>query len=358
MRAPVDWGTHGQRDAHHLGGGSLRRQSIPTIGTGRALACALNIGIAMRIKIIGSSAGGGFPQWNCNYRLSRAARAGQAGVERRTQSSLAASSDGHGWVLFNASPDINQQIAQSPELQPAADAPLRSTPIRAVVLTNADVDHIAGLLSLRERQPFALYATREVLATLQANSIFNVLDHAVVPRRLLPQAGELAICDAQGRQTGVTIESFSVSGKVALFLEDSSPPEVASGSDNGDTIGVRIRADDGTASLLYIPACARIDDALRDRLANAACLLFDGTVFTDDEMITAGVGHKTGARMGHIAMTGDAGSLAGLAGAAIGRRIFVHINNTNPVLDENSAEYAIVRAAGWEVGHDGMEIEL
>ncbi|MHA6686314.1 pyrroloquinoline quinone biosynthesis protein PqqB [Mesorhizobium sp. A556] len=312
----------------------------------------------MRFKIIGSAAGGGFPQWNCNYRLSKGARAEQTGMQRRTQSSLAASSDGLGWVLFNASPDINQQIAQTPELQPAANAPLRSTPIRAVVLTNADVDHIAGLLSLRERQPFALYATRQVLATLRDNSIFNVLDPSVVPRRLLPQAGELAVCDAKGAPTGVTIESFSVSGKVALFLEDSSHPQADFSSDAGDTIGVRIRPDDGKAALFYIPACARIDAALRSRLTGAACVLFDGTVFTDDEMITAGVGHKTGARMGHIAMTGDTGSLAGLAGVEIGRRIFVHINNTNPVLDENSAEHAIVKAAGWEVGHDGMEIEL
>jgi pyrroloquinoline quinone biosynthesis protein B len=312
----------------------------------------------MRFKIIGSAAGGGFPQWNCNYRLSRAARAGQAGVKRRTQSSLVASRDGIGWVLFNASPDINQQIAQTPELQPATDAPLRSTPIRAVVLTNADVDHIAGLLSLRERQPFSLYATQEVLTTLGSNSIFNVLDPSVVPRRLLPRSGELAICDAEGVPTGVTIESFSVSGKVALFLEDSSRPEADFSSDAGDTIGVRIRADDGQSALFYIPACARIDTALRSRLSGAACVLFDGTVFTDDEMITAGVGHKTGARMGHIAMTSDTGSLAGLAGIEIGRRIFVHINNTNPVLDENSPERATVTAAGWEVAHDGMEIEL
>ncbi|WP_348526384.1 MBL fold metallo-hydrolase, partial [Mesorhizobium sp.] len=139
----------------------------------------------MRVKIIGSAAGGGFPQWNCNYRLSRAARAGVPGLRSRTQSSVAVSADGTGWVLFNASPDIRQQIAQTPELQPAADAPLRSTPIRAVVLTNADVDHVAGLLSLREREPFAIYATAQVLATLEANSIFNVLDPAIVPRRLL-----------------------------------------------------------------------------------------------------------------------------------------------------------------------------
>lgn len=311
----------------------------------------------MRLKIVGSAAGGGFPQWNCNYRLSRAARAGSAGVRQRTQSSLAASADGSGWVLFNASPDIRQQIAQTAELQPAPDAPLRSTPIRAVVLTNADVDHVAGLLSLRERQPFAIYASARVLAALQANPIFNVLDPAMVPRRALPADGELEICDAGGERTGIKVESFAVPGKVALYLEDASRPEAGYGSEAGDTIAVRIAAANGR-SAFYIPACARIDAALRTRLEGAALLLFDGTVYTDEEMIVAGVGRKTGARMGHLAMSGRAGSIAGLADVRIGRRIFVHINNTNPVLDENSAEHAAVRAAGWEIAHDGMEIEL
>ncbi len=311
----------------------------------------------MRLKIVGSAAGGGFPQWNCNYRLSRAARAGTAGVRQRTQSSLAASADGAGWVLFNASPDIRQQIAQTPELQPVPDAPLRSTPIRAVVLTNADVDHVAGLLSLRERQPFAIYASTRVLAALEANPIFNVLDPAIVPRRALPSNGELELCDATGQGTGVTIESFAVPGKVALYLEDASRPEADYGSEEGDTIAVRITAGNG-GSAFYIPACARIDAALKARLAGAACLLFDGTVYTDDEMIAAGVGQKTGARMGHLAMSGETGSIAGLADVTVGRRVFVHINNTNPVLDENSAEHAAVREAGWEVAHDGMEIEL
>ncbi|MER8864293.1 pyrroloquinoline quinone biosynthesis protein PqqB [Mesorhizobium sp. M0751] len=312
----------------------------------------------MRLRIIGSAAGGGFPQWNCNYRLSRAARTGVGGVHSRTQSSVAASADGLGWVLFNASPDIRQQIAATPELQPAHDAPLRSTPIRAVVLTNADVDHVAGLLSLRERQPFAIYATTQVLATLEANSIFNVLDPALVPRRILPPAQELSICDADGHDTGVAVESFPVPGKIALYLEEKGQPDANFSSDAGDTIGVRIASVDSRGSVFYIPGCARIDATLRRRLADAACLLFDGTVFTDDEMIAAGVGQKTGARMGHLAMSGDAGSIAGLADVRIGRRVFVHINNTNPVLDENSAEHAAVEAAGWEVARDGMEMDL
>jgi pyrroloquinoline quinone biosynthesis protein B len=318
--------------------------------------------VALRLKIVGSAAGGGFPQWNCNYRLSRAARSGALGIRQRTQSSLAASANGRDWVLFNASPDILQQIAGTPELQPRADAPMRSTPIRAVVLTNADVDHVAGLLSLRERQPFAVYATAEVLAVLDANSIFNVLDPAIVPRRELPADHEFEVCDAENRGTGVRIESFAVSGKVALYMESSrmgsDPLGADFSSDSGDTIGVRIAGRNGRGAVFYIPGCARIDAALRSRLAGAACLLFDGTVYTDDEMITAGVGTKTGARMGHLAMSGPNGSIAGLENVKIGRRIFVHINNTNPVLDENSAEHAAVRAAGWEVAHDGMEIEL
>ncbi|UCI10530.1 pyrroloquinoline quinone biosynthesis protein PqqB [Mesorhizobium sp. B1-1-8] len=312
----------------------------------------------MLVKIIGSAAGGGFPQWNCNYRLSRAARSGMRGVQPRTQSSIAASAEGTGWVLFNASPDIRQQIAQTPELQPLANAPPRSTPIRAVVLTNADIDHIAGLLSLRERQPFAIYATPQVLAALEANSIFNILDPAIVPRRILASTDELAICDAGGRETGLVVDSFPVPGKIALYLEQRSDPGADFSSDTGDTIGIRVSGADARGAVFYVPGCARIDAALRTRLANAACLMFDGTVYTDDEMITARVGQKTGARMGHIAMSGEAGSIAGLADVKIARRIFVHINNTNPVLDENSAEHAAVKAAGWEVASDGMELEF
>jgi pyrroloquinoline quinone biosynthesis protein B len=308
----------------------------------------------MRVKVIGSAAGGGFPQWNCNYRLSRAARAGVPGVAPRTQSSLAVAGE-TGWILFNASPDIRQQIAQTPELQPRSDGPLRSTPIQAVVLTNADVDHVAGLLSLRESQPFALYAPRRVLAVLEANTIFDVLDPAVVPRRALELEQPVSIRNAAGAATGIEVEGFPVAGKVPLYLEDAGRPAREFMSDQGDTIGVRILGDGG--SVFYIPGCARIDDPLRSRLSGAACLFFDGTLYTDDEMIVAGVGKKTGARMGHLAMTGAGGSIAGLAEVPIGRRIFVHINNTNPVLDENSPEHASVRAAGWEVAWDGMEVE-
>jgi len=312
----------------------------------------------MRLKVIGSAAGGGFPQWNCNYRLSRAARIGALGIRPRTQSSLAASSDGRSWVLFNASPDIRQQIADTPELHPVADGPLRSTPIAAVVLTNADVDHVAGLLSLRERQPFALYASSRVLQVLDANPIFNVLDPELVPRRELQHDEEIEIRDGVEAATGLRVESFSVPGKVALYLEDPGRPEADYGSEAGDTMGVRIRSEDGGASAFYIPGCARVGPDLKKRLENAGSLFFDGTLYTDDEMITAGVGKKTGRRMGHISISGENGSIAALADVPIRRRIFVHINNTNPVLDENSPEHAEVKRAGWEIAYDGMEIHL
>ncbi|QRM57547.1 pyrroloquinoline quinone biosynthesis protein PqqB [Sinorhizobium sp. BG8] len=312
----------------------------------------------MHLKIVGSAAGGGFPQWNCNYRLSRAARNGESGFRARTQSSLAASANGRDWILFNASPDIREQIAATPELQPFPDGPLRGSPIQAVVLTNADVDHIAGLLSLRERQPFVIYGTQRVLDVIDSNTIFNVLDRSVVSRRVLPLNVPTEICDWRGEPTSVVVEAFPVPGKIALFLEDQERAQDGFGTEIGDTIGLRVSSRDDRRSAFYIPGCAGIDKALRERLADAACLLFDGTVYTDEEMLTAGVGQKTGKRMGHLHISGADGSMAALAQVAIARRIYVHINNTNPILDEEAAEAAVVRANGWEIGYDGMEISL
>lgn len=309
----------------------------------------------MRLKILGSAAGGGFPQWNCNYRLSRAARAGEPGVRPRLQSSLAASAgEGKGWVLFNASPDIRQQINETPELQPAHDAPLRSTPIRAVVLTNADVDHLAGLLSLRERQAFHLYATARVLTVLADNPIFRVLDPAHVTRVPVTLGQPFALEGPDG-PTGLTAELFAVPGKVALFLESGEASQDFE-ADPEDTVGVRLT--DVGSSAFYVPGCARVDAALRERVEGGDLLLFDGTVFTDFEMAEAGVGTKTGRRMGHQPIAGEGGSLHAWAGAGIARRVFVHINNTNPILDEASPERRIVEDAGWEVAFDGMEIAL
>lgn len=313
----------------------------------------------MKIRILGSAAGGGFPQWNCNAPLSRAVREGREGFLPRTQSSITASADGANWAIFNASPDLRQQIAASPMLQPRSRGPLRHSPIKSVVLTNADVDHIAGLINLREREPFTLYASTRVLTTLAANSIFNVLDPAVVPRRALPFNRPFALEGPDGA-LGLTIEAFPVAGKVALFLEEKGQADANFGTVEGDTIGLRIAADGAgqERACYYIPGCAAIDGALLDRVHGAGCLMFDGTVFTDNEMREAGVGEKTGARMGHLEISGPGGSLAGFQHLRAGRRIFVHINTTNPILEAGSAAERQVKAAGWEVGFDGMEIEL
>lgn len=311
----------------------------------------------MRIRILGSAAGGGFPQWNCNAPLSRAVREKKPGFRVRTQSSMAASADGRGWAVFNASPDIREQIAASPDLQPQPDGPLRHTPIKAVVLTNADIDHIAGLLSLREREPFILYATDRVLRTLSENSIFQVLNPEVVERRELPLDGVTHLEGPDG-PLGLTVETFPVSGKVALFLENDADENF--GTAPGDTIGIALRpaASGKDGRLFYIPGCAAVDDALRARIDGASCLMFDGTVFHDTEMADTGVGSKTGSRMGHMAIGGGNGSLAALEGISLGRRIFVHINNTNPILDPASDAARVVEAAGWEIGYDGMELTI
>lgn len=310
----------------------------------------------MRIKIVGSAAGGGFPQWNCNYYLSRAARGNDPHVKSRSQSSIIASSNGHEWVLFNASPDIRSQIENTPELHPNPAAPLRSSPITAVVLTNADVDHIAGLLSLREQQPFAIYATARVLQVLNDNSIFNVVDRSRVARRELILEGITQLRSVDDRPLGISVEAFAVPGKIALFLEDPTLADQGFGSEVGDTVGIKISSDGDTRSAFYIPGCAKVDLSLATRLRSAELLMFDGTVYTDDEMPRAGVGSKTGKRMGHIAISGPDGAIAAMQDLAIKRKIFLHINNTNPILNEQSEEAAHVRAQGWEIAYDGMEL--
>ena len=310
----------------------------------------------MLIKILGSSAGGGFPQWNCNGVHSGNVRAGKSGYRSRLQSSLAVSADGVNWVLLNASPDLRQQINETPELHPSKSGGLRSSPIKAVIVTNADVDHITGLINLREGQPFSIYGSDRVLATLNANSIFNVCAPDKVPRIALPLDKPLALSGA-GVDLGLMIEAFAVPGKIALFLEKDGA-DANYGSRDGDTIGLKITATGSGKSFFYIPGCAEVDPPLAVRIRNADLLFLDGTLFTDDEMIVQGLSHKTSQRMGHISVSGPNGSIAALKPLGVKRHIYVHINNSNPILDENSEARKLVDAAGWEVGFDGMEVRL
>jgi pyrroloquinoline quinone biosynthesis protein B len=310
----------------------------------------------MIIKVLGSAAGGGFPQANCNCRNCADVRRGVPGLSPRTQSSVAVSLDGRAWVLLNASPDLRQQLAVTPELAPHPEAGARSSPIAAVVLTNGDVDHVAGLLSLREGIPFTLYASQRVLDALAANSIFNVLDPSVAPREPLANGEPVEIAHAGG-SLGLVIEAFAVPGKVALYLEDASAGS-GLGTREGDTVGLAVTDPATGASFHYIPGCARLDSPLAARLRGARLVLFDGTLYSDQEMIAQGLSAKTGARMGHMSMSGPAGSIAAFRELAVERRVFVHMNNSNPVLREGSPERAEVERAGWEIAFDGMELGL
>ncbi|MGX7708254.1 pyrroloquinoline quinone biosynthesis protein PqqB [Methylobacterium sp. Gmos1] len=299
----------------------------------------------MHAIVLGSGAGGGVPQWNCRCPICAMARAGDRRVLPRTQSSLAVSADGDHWLLVNASPDIRQQLFDTPALHPREG--LRHSPIRAVLLTNGDVDHVAGLLTLREGQPFRLHATRGILDSIGANRVFDVMAPGTVERV------EIALNQPISPVPGLTVTLFPVPGKVPLWLEDGTP-EI--GAETESTVGAMIEASG--KRLAYVPGCARVTDGLKERIAGVDALLFDGTVLADDDMIRAGVGTKTGWRMGHVPMTGEGGSMAALAGVPIGRRVFVHINNTNPVLVEGSEERRAVEAAGWVVAQDGLALRL
>ena len=310
----------------------------------------------MLIKVLGSAAGGGLPQWNCNGRNSADARKGVGGIAPRTQASVAVSADGKQWVLLNAAPDLRQQINDTPALHPAPDGGPRNSPIKAVVLTNGDVDAIAGLLCLREGQPLSVYGTPRVLDVLASNSVFDVLDARLVKRKPVTYEERVAVEGPSG-PVGLDIEAFPVPGKVPLYLEDAKAG-AGLGTQEGDTTGLKVTETASGRHFFYVPGCAKVDDALRARLRGAPLLFFDGTLYTNDEMIAQGLLNKTGDRMGHMNMSGEEGSIALLAPLNIARKIFIHINNSNPVLREGSSERAAVEAAGWEVSHDGMRVKV
>ncbi len=297
----------------------------------------------MQAIILGSAAGGGIPQWNCRCPICQLAWDGDPRVKVGTQSSLAVSPDGERWLVLNASPDIRQQISHTVELRPQTG--LRHSPIKAVLLTSAEVDHVAGLLTLRERQPLEIFATPQILDTLALNPIFDVLAPQTVSRHAVHLEHSFEPVD------GLSATIFAVPGKVPLWREEQ---EGIHDDRTGTTVGVILET--ATKRLGYIPGCAWIDDELLDRIAGVDVLLFDGTVFNDDELIQTGVSEKTGRRMGHIPMNGQDGSLAQLREVPPMRRIYVHINNTNPVLVHGSPERHFVEQQGWIVAHDGLRI--
>jgi pyrroloquinoline quinone biosynthesis protein B len=295
--------------------------------------------------VLGAAAGGGIPQWNCRCDVCRLAWEGDPRVKPRTQASLAISADGEHWALLNASPDLRAQIQANPSLHPRSSAK-RGSPITAVVLTGGEIDQTAGLLSLRERSPFTLHATAATLAAVSDNPMFGALAHDIVTRHAIVPGVRFSPVP------GIDVELFIVPGKVPLYLEGDDPDTA---SESAANVGVEITS--GTARIAYVPGAAAITPAVKQRLLSADVVMFDGTVLTDDEMIRAGTGSKTGRRMGHMPLDGAEGSLTALADLR-GRRIFVHINNTNPVLIDGSPERMRVEAAGWEVAEDGLKVVL
>jgi pyrroloquinoline quinone biosynthesis protein B len=307
----------------------------------------------MEVVVLGSAAGGGYPQWNCNAPLSKAARDGSIKTKWRTQASIAVSADGERWLLVNASPDLRQQLMQTRSLWPR-ESP-RHSPIDAVLLTSGEIDHVAGLLSLRESQAFTLWATPRILEILGENSIFGALNPDYVTRKTFPLSTAFEPTGAHGA-LGFTVEAFPVPGKVPLFLEGRNAGNL--GGMPEETVGLEVTAKSGGARFHYIPGCARMTPELRTRLKGSALVFFDGTLWQNDEMIQLGIGQKTGARMGHMNISGEDGTMAAFADLDVKRKVFIHVNTTNPVLDEGSPQRAEITAKGWDVAEDGMRIVL
>jgi pyrroloquinoline quinone biosynthesis protein B len=296
----------------------------------------------MRALVLGAAAGGGFPQWNCGCPNCTRARSGDPAAKPRTQASVALST-GRGWLLVGASPDLRAQILANPELAPPPGT--RNSPIAGVVLVSADVDGIAGLLVLREQHGFRLYAPDPILEVLAANSVFASLDPALVER--------ISLVTDQPVDTpfGLTLTLLGMPGKIPLYQEDRAAAEAPAAI----TYAARVEAKGRVC--IVAPACARITDDVRAELSGADLLFFDGTLFRDDEMISAGLSWKTGQRMGHVSVSGEDGALARLSGLKA-RKIFFHINNSNPMLLDDSDERQAVMAAGFEVSFDGMSVEI
>ncbi|WP_157218130.1 pyrroloquinoline quinone biosynthesis protein PqqB [Flavisphingomonas formosensis] len=298
----------------------------------------------MRILVLGAAAGGGFPQWNCNCTACRRSRSGDPAAPARSQAGFAVSRDGARWHLVNASPDLREQIARTPQLH--SQDGLRGSPIRSVVLTGGDIDVIAGLLNLRERQPLTIHATASVHAILDANPVFDVLARDVVMRP------ELRLDEPFLLEQGLSATLFAVPGKVPLYMEsgEEMQPIVV----DGTTVGLLL--EDGASRAFIIPGCAAMTPDLAERLRGADMVFFDGTLWHDDEMIEAGLGKKTGRRMGHMSLAGPEGTLAAFDSLEVKNKILIHMNNSNPVLLADSKERAAAEAAGWIVPEDGLEV--
>lgn len=302
----------------------------------------------MEIVLLGTAAGGGFPQWNCWCPSCRAVREDPCAGQARSQSSVAVTVDGEGWFLLNASPDVHRQLTGLITEPPAS---VRHVPVEGVVLTDAELDHTLGFALLREARRLQLYATASVRAVLERDSRLLAVTRAFADVEFveLPVAGRTALHRRDGRASGLSVETFPV---------PAGPPRFASEDHLGHTVGLIVHDEQTGGVCAYIPGCGELDDALLAHLEAADLLLFDGTFWTDDELIRLGIGNRRARDMDHVPVSGPDGSLARLSRLRRPRTVYTHINNTNPMLLDRSPQRAEVERAGLQVGEDGMRFTL
>ncbi|WP_447501419.1 pyrroloquinoline quinone biosynthesis protein PqqB [Acinetobacter pittii] len=303
----------------------------------------------MYIYVLGSAAGGGFPQWNCNCPNCHGVRTGTIQAKARTQSSIAVSENGTDWVLLNASPDIRQQLFEFKAAQPARK--LRDTGITSVILMDSQLDHTTGLLTLREGCPMNVWCTEMVHQDLTSGfPVFNMLKH---------WNGGLQYHEINPKQA-FKIDGFENLEFLPLIIKSAAPPYSPHRNDphDGDNIALIIKDHKTQRQLFYAPGLGKIDDQIMQIMQSSDCVMIDGTLWTDDEMQQTGVGTKTGREMGHLYISGEGGSLSYLNQLSTPKKVLIHINNTNPILNENSSQFAELKANGVEVAYDGMQIEL
>ena len=309
----------------------------------------------MRIEVLGSAAGGGFPQWNCACRNCRALRAGTFHGKARTQTQVALTNDRRSWFLLNASPDLRIQIEATAGLHPSNDG--RNSPLSGVVLTGSDIDQTAGLLSLRELQPLRIYCTPSLRRILsEHNSMFAMLNRTANQTQWteIKPGKAFRLLTVHGEDSGLHCEPFTLSCRYPAYVR---PEQAARLSPEDASLGLIVESSSG-GRMAYLPAVPAVDAGLLARLETADLLLFDGTFWSDDELIRVQGDGATAREMGHLPVSSEEGSLRQLAGLRRPRKVLVHINNTNPILDESSPEYHQVRAAGWEVAEDGWHFDL
>jgi pyrroloquinoline quinone biosynthesis protein B len=309
----------------------------------------------MRVKVLGSAAGGGFPQWNCACPNCRALRAGSFPGKSRTQTQIAVSGDSRCWFLLGASPDLRAQIEATPELHPHEGS--RQTPIAGAVLLNGDLDHVLGLLLLRELQPLRAYATASIHRILtQDNSMFAMLQR--VPNQLtwtqFAPGSSFPLCTPAKENSGVTCRAVSLGSHFPAYVSGQRQRELDS---QESSLGLILESRSGKR-VAFLPAVPELHDALLSQLEAFDVLLFDGTFWSDDELIRVQGSGNTARQMGHVPVSSEEGSLRRLAQLRRPRKIYIHVNNTNPMLNEAGNEYRQVRDAGWEIAEDGWQFDL